>query len=188
MGFAVVADEVRSLAQRSAQAAKDTASLIEDSVVKAEAGKRRLGEVVGSIHRVSGEFNGLATLVDEVSHGSKEQSVGISQIGRALSQMERVTQSSAATAEETAAAAEELNAQSQSLQDLTRRLNQMVGSAAASGLSSGSSSIKRYPASVSGARQSMPRRLTGNPSFARARGGVENAQDGASFEAAFGSF
>lgn len=133
MGFAVVADEVRSLAQRSAQAAKDTADLIEDSVTKSEAGKTKLAGVVTSIHRISNEFTNLGTLVDEVSHGSKEQSTGIGQIGRALSQMEQVTQTTAASAEESAAAAEELSAQSESMKDLTERLNHMVGSSSGSG-------------------------------------------------------
>jgi methyl-accepting chemotaxis protein/methyl-accepting chemotaxis protein-1 (serine sensor receptor) len=127
MGFAVVADEVRSLAQRSAQAAKDTASLIEDSVAKSEAGKTKLGGVVDSIQRISGEFTSIGILVDEVSHGSAEQSTGIGQIGRALSEMELVTQTTAASAEESAAAAEELNAQSESMKELTERLNRMVG-------------------------------------------------------------
>lgn len=132
MGFAVVADEVRSLAQRSAQAAKDTASLIEDSVAKSEAGKAKLGGVVTSIQRISAEFTNLGTLVDEVSHGSREQSTGIGQIGRALSQMEQVTQTTAASAEESAAAAEELNAQSESMKELTGRLNEMVGASVGS--------------------------------------------------------
>jgi methyl-accepting chemotaxis protein len=137
MGFAVVADEVRSLAQRSAQAAKDTARLIEDSVAKSEAGKAKLGEVVTSIQRISGEFTGIGMLVDEVSHGSKEQSTGIGQIGRALSQMEQVTQTTAASAEESAAAAEELNAQSESMRELTERLNEMVGARVTRGSLSG---------------------------------------------------
>jgi len=89
MGFAVVADEVRSLAQRSAQAAKDTAVLIEDSVTKSGAGKAKLSGVALSIQRISGEFTSIGTLIDEVSHGSTEQSSGIAQIGRALSQMGR---------------------------------------------------------------------------------------------------
>jgi len=129
MGFAVVADEVRSLAQRSAQAAKDTATLIEDSVSKSVAGKTKLGGVVTSIQRISGEFSSIGTLVDEVSHGSTEQSTGIDQIGKALSQMEKVTQTTAANAEESAAAAEELTAQSESMKELTERLTIMVGEA-----------------------------------------------------------
>jgi methyl-accepting chemotaxis protein len=140
MGFAVVADEVRSLAQRSAQAAKDTASLIEDSVTKSEAGKAKLGGVVTSIQRISAEFTNLGTLVDEVSHGSQEQSTGIGQIGRTLSQMEQVTQTTAASAEESAAAAEELNAQSESMKELTGRLNELVGASVSSSFSPRTSS------------------------------------------------
>jgi methyl-accepting chemotaxis protein/methyl-accepting chemotaxis protein-1 (serine sensor receptor) len=135
MGFAVVADEVRSLAQRSAQAAKDTEVLIEESVTKSGAGKTKLGGVVASIQRISGEFTSIGILVDEVSHGSAEQSIGIGQIGRALSQMEQVTQTTAASAEESAAAAEELNAQSESMRELTERLNSMVGAKVGSSVS-----------------------------------------------------
>jgi methyl-accepting chemotaxis protein len=127
MGFAVVADEVRGLAQRSAQAAKDTAMLIEESVLKSEAGKVKLESVVGSIQQISGEFASLAVLVDEVSHGSSQQTTGLDQIGNTLSVMEQVTQTTAASAEESAAAAEELNAQSEALRELTGRLNAMVG-------------------------------------------------------------
>jgi methyl-accepting chemotaxis protein len=127
MGFAVVAEEVRNLAQRSAQAAKDTASLIEDSVTKSVAGKTKLGGVVTSVKRVSGEFTNIGTLVDAVSHGSKEQSIGIEQIRRGLSQMERVTQATAANAEQTAAASEQLNAQAASMKE---SLHEMAGSRA----------------------------------------------------------
>ncbi|MBB6142636.1 methyl-accepting chemotaxis protein/methyl-accepting chemotaxis protein-1 (serine sensor receptor) [Silvibacterium bohemicum] len=127
MGFAVVADEVRSLAQRSAQAAKDTASLIEDSVAKSVAGKAVLGGVVTSVQQISNEFTDLATLVDDVSYGSREQSVGIDQIRTALGQMEQVIQTTAANAEESAAAAEELNGQSEAMKEITGRLNGMVG-------------------------------------------------------------
>jgi methyl-accepting chemotaxis protein len=131
----VVADEVRSLAQRSAQAAKDTAGLIEDSVVRSQVGKTKLVGVVTSIQRISGEFTSLSALVEEVSHGSHEQSTGIGQIGRALSQMEKVTQTTAASAEESAAAAEELNAQSEAMREVTERLNEMVGATLRPGLS-----------------------------------------------------
>jgi methyl-accepting chemotaxis protein len=123
MGFAVVAEEVRNLSQRSAQAAKDTAILIEESVAKSVAGKTKLGGVVTSIKRVSGEFTSISGLVDEVSQGSKEQSIGIEQIGKSLSQMEKVTQMTAASAEETAATSQELNAQIASME---QRLKEMA--------------------------------------------------------------
>ncbi|MBI4907881.1 MAG: MCP four helix bundle domain-containing protein [Acidobacteria bacterium] len=130
MGFAVVADEVRNLAQRCAQAAKDTAALIEESVVKSKEGKDKVDHVAGAIKAITSEADRIKVLVEEVSVGSKEQTKGIEQIARAITQMQRVTQSSAANAEEGAAAAEELNAQSESLRAVVSELNRMVGSQA----------------------------------------------------------
>ena len=129
MGFAVVADEVRSLAQRSAQAAKDTAALIEDSIARSSEGKVKVDQVALAIQAVTEDAGRVKIMVDEVSLGSEEQSRGIDQIGRAISQMEQVTQTTAANAEESAAAAEELNAQSEALKDVVERLQSMVGSA-----------------------------------------------------------
>jgi methyl-accepting chemotaxis protein/methyl-accepting chemotaxis protein-1 (serine sensor receptor) len=118
MGFAVVADEVRNLAQRCAQAAKDTAVLIEESIAKSNDGKVKVDQVAVAIKAVTGEAANLKTLVDEVNLGSQEQTRGIDQIGKAIIQMEQVTQKTAAQAEESAAAAEELNAESESLKDI----------------------------------------------------------------------
>jgi methyl-accepting chemotaxis protein len=126
MGFAVVADEVRSLAQRSAQAAKDTAVLIEDSIRRADEGKLKVDQVAEAIQEVTQDSGRVKVMVDEVSLGSEEQSKGIDQIGRAISQMEQVTQTIAANAEESAAAAEELSAQSEALKDVVGRLHTMV--------------------------------------------------------------
>jgi methyl-accepting chemotaxis protein/methyl-accepting chemotaxis protein-1 (serine sensor receptor) len=127
MGFAVVADEVRNLAQRCAQAAKDTAALIEESISKSNDGKAKVDQVAVAIRAISEESGKVKTLVDEVNLGSQEQARGIDQIGKAISQMEQVTQKTAANAEESAAAAEELNAQSEALRDVVGRLTAMVG-------------------------------------------------------------
>jgi len=127
MGFAVVADEVRSLAQRSAQAAKDTATLIEDSITRSNEGKGKVDQVALAIRAVTEDSLKVKVMVDEVSLGSEEQSRGIDQIGRAIGQMEQVTQTNAASAEESAAAAEELSAQSETLKDVIGRLHEMVG-------------------------------------------------------------
>jgi methyl-accepting chemotaxis protein/methyl-accepting chemotaxis protein-1 (serine sensor receptor) len=127
MGFAVVADEVRSLAQRSAQAAKDTAALIEDSITRSREGKTKVDQVAIAIKEITAETSKIKVMVDEVSLGSEEQSRGIDQIGRAISQMEQVTQTNAASAEESAAAAEELSAQSETLKEVIGRLQLMVG-------------------------------------------------------------
>ncbi len=131
MGFAVVADEVRNLAQRCAQAARDTAALIEESIAKANDGKVKVDQVAGAIRMITGESAKVKLLVDEVNLGSQEQARGIEQIGKAMIQMEQVTQMTAANAEESAAAAEELNAQSETLKDIVERLASMAGGAGA---------------------------------------------------------
>ena len=131
MGFAVVADEVRNLAQRCAQAAKDTAALIEESIVKSNDGKTKVDQVAVAIRAITEESAKVKTLVDEVSLGSQEQTRGIEQIATALTQMEQVTQQSAANAEESAAAAEELTAQASTLMDVVGVLSAMVGGAEA---------------------------------------------------------
>ncbi len=134
MGFAVVADEVRNLAQRCAQAAKDTAALIEESIAKSNDGKAKVDQVAAAIRSITEESGKVKTLVDEVNLGSQEQARGIEQIAKAITQMEQVTQKTAANAEESAAAAEELTAQSETLKDVVARLSAMVdGSEAAGG-------------------------------------------------------
>jgi methyl-accepting chemotaxis protein len=126
MGFAVVADEVRNLAHRSAQAAKDTAALIEESIAKSEEGNKRLQLVAGSIQQVTNSATQVKVLVDEVDVGSQEQSRGIEQISTAVTQMEAVTQRSAANAEESAAASEELAVQAQTLYEVAERVRTLV--------------------------------------------------------------
>ena len=126
MGFAVVADEVRSLAQRCAQAAKDTAELIEDSIAKSTGGKTKVDQVAIAVREIAELASKVKTLVDEVNLGSEEQAKGIEQIGKAISQMEQVTQKTAAGAEESASAAEELTAQSETLKEIVSRLTLMV--------------------------------------------------------------
>jgi len=127
MGFAVVADEVRNLAQRCAQAAKDTAELIEESIAKSNGGQTTVDQVATAIRTITAESAKVKTLVDEVSLGSDEQARGIDQIGKAITQMEQVTQRTAANAEESASAAEELTAQSETVKEIVARLTEMVG-------------------------------------------------------------
>jgi methyl-accepting chemotaxis protein/methyl-accepting chemotaxis protein-1 (serine sensor receptor) len=133
MGFAVVADEVRNLAQRCAQAARDTALLIEESIAKSNDGQTMVDHVASSIRSITTESAKVKTLVDEVSLGSDEQARGIDQIGRAILQMEQVTQKTAASAEQSAAAAEQLTAQSDAVKQTVRRLTYMVGGAEEAG-------------------------------------------------------
>jgi methyl-accepting chemotaxis protein len=128
MGFAVVAEEVRNLAQRSAQAAKDTASLIEESIAKTSSSKNKVDQVAVTMRAITEESGRIKVLIDGVSQGSEEQSRGIEQIGKAITQIEKVTQNAAANSEESAAAAEELSAQSETLREIIFQLRMMVAS------------------------------------------------------------
>ena len=126
MGFAVVADEVRSLAQRSAQAARDTAALIEESITKSNEGGTRLQRVAAVIRAITESTVKVKTLVDEVNLGSQEQARGIEQISKAIAQMDQVTQNTAASAEEGASASEELSAQAEAMDHAVRKLSRLV--------------------------------------------------------------
>jgi len=130
MGFAVVADEVRNLSQRCAQAAKDTAVLIEESIVKSNEGKIKLDRVAGVICSVTESSAKVKALVDEVSLGSEEQARGIDQISKAIEQMEQETQKAAANAQESASAGAELRAQSETIEGIVEQLAAMVGGVA----------------------------------------------------------
>jgi methyl-accepting chemotaxis protein len=126
MGFAVVADEVRNLAQRSAQAASDTATLIEESISNAQQGAARVESVEQAITGITRSVVRVKALVDQVSEASREQSQGIDQVSGAISRMENVTQTTAASAEESAAASEELSAQAESALAGVRRLERLM--------------------------------------------------------------
>jgi methyl-accepting chemotaxis protein/methyl-accepting chemotaxis protein-1 (serine sensor receptor) len=130
MGFAVVADEVRNLAHRSAQAAKDTAALIAESISKSTEGNRKLELVANSIRQITGGATQVKVLAGEVDAGSQEQSRGITQIAAAVTQMEAVTQRSAASAEQSAAASEELSAHAQAMYRIVGKVRAMVGGGA----------------------------------------------------------
>jgi methyl-accepting chemotaxis protein len=126
MGFAVVAGEVRSLAQRSAQAAKDTADLIEESVSRSSEGATRVQQVAESIRGITEAVSVVESLVQSVSAASQQQSQGIAQVSQAIAQMEQVTQTNAATAEESAAASEELSGQATASMDVVAQLDALV--------------------------------------------------------------
>ena len=117
-GFAVVADEVRSLAAKSAEAAKDTSGLIENSMEKAEFGARIASETSASLEEIVAGINKSNQLISDIARLSDEQSVGTEQINDGIEQVAQVVQQNSAIAEESAAAAEEMNAQADVLQGL----------------------------------------------------------------------
>lgn len=117
-GFAVVAEEVRNLAQRSADAAKNTANMIEGSVKNAEEGVLIAGDVAKSFEAIAGSNSMVDGLIAEIASSSQEQSEGINQINTAVAQLDKLTQQNAANSEESASAAEELSSQSEELQNM----------------------------------------------------------------------
>jgi len=129
-GFAVVAEEVRNLAQRSAEAAKTTSSLIEQSQKNSDNGVAVSQEVAGILTQIVDSVGKLSQLIGEVSSASQEQAKGIEQIGTAVTEMDKLTQSNAASAEESASASEELSAQANELNDMVNVLVGIVTGAA----------------------------------------------------------
>jgi len=125
-GFAVVADEVRTLARRSADSARETASKIEDAIQKSADGVNISAKVAVSLDEIVSKAREMDTLVAEIATASEEQSQGVIQINTAISQMDQVTQSNASSAEETASAAEELNAQAITLKEAVADLRRLV--------------------------------------------------------------
>ncbi|WP_199027122.1 methyl-accepting chemotaxis protein [Ralstonia sp. ASV6] len=114
-GFAVVAGEVRALAQRSAAAAKEIKTLIDDSVSRVQAGHTQVAQAGETITETVEAVRRVANIVEDIAAASAEQTQGIMQIGQAVSEMEQVTQQNAALVEEAAAAAQSLEEQAKNL-------------------------------------------------------------------------
>ena len=148
MGFAVVADEVRNLAQRSAQASRETADKIEDSIRKSEQGVQISAKVAQSLQEIVTKAREMDNLVAEIASASGEQSQGIAQLNAAVTQMDRVTQTTAASAEETAAAAIDLSAQTVSTRAAVGELSDLVGGQARDDAPSAQAISKARPSPV----------------------------------------
>jgi methyl-accepting chemotaxis protein len=149
MGFAVVADEVRNLAQRSAQAARETAQKIDQAIEKTSQGVAASSRVAEVLEKISKHVRRLEELSAEVAKASHQQNEGMGQINSAVSQMDQVTQNNAATAEESASAAQMLNQQSRALQQTVSELTGLI-----SGKETAAGSAKRQTKPASAASPS----------------------------------
>jgi methyl-accepting chemotaxis protein len=126
-GFAVVAGEVRNLALRAAEAAKNTASLIEGTAKKVKDGSGLLGDTNNAFQEVATSASKVAELVSEIAAASSEQAQGIDQLNKAVTEMDKIVQMNAASAEESASASEEMNAQAEQMKEMVVELGTTVG-------------------------------------------------------------
>lgn len=127
LGFAVVADEVKNLAQRSANAAKETASIIEEAIEEIKNGNQIAKETNDSFAEILEKAKKTSDLIGEISVSIREQAEGMNQIATAMGQIDQVTQQNAANSEEAAAAAEELNAQAVAMMQSVSVIAKIVG-------------------------------------------------------------
>ncbi|HLL89868.1 MAG TPA: methyl-accepting chemotaxis protein [Tepidisphaeraceae bacterium] len=129
-GFAVVAEEVRNLAMRSAEAARNTAGLIEGSVSTAKDGVAIAAHVGKSLAEITAAAEKVNVLVGEIVAANAEQSTGIEQVNVAVQQMDKITQANAATAEQSASSSQDLSAQAEQMAHVVTGLGRLVGMAA----------------------------------------------------------
>lgn len=129
-GFAVVADEVRNLAMRAAEAAKNTAELIESTVEKVKDGAELVTKTTDAFFQVKNSSSKVGELVGEISAASNDQANGVDQVNRAVDEMNKVVQQNAASAEENASASEEMSAQAEQIMEYVGGLTALVGGSA----------------------------------------------------------
>jgi methyl-accepting chemotaxis protein len=167
-GFAVVASEVRSLAGRSAEAAKEIKSLIDDSVNRVAQGTTLVDQAGSTMQEVVSSIRRVTDIMGEISAASNEQSQGVSQVGEAVTQMDQVTQQNAALVEEMAAAASSLKSQAQELVQTVAIFKLGAGDASHS-LSLSTAAVRAHPPKAAPFK-GQDRRATGVPKGAAARG------------------
>ncbi len=126
-GFAVVADEVRNLAMRTTEAARNTAELIEGTILKIKDGSALMGKTNEAFTEVSGNTSKVGELVAEIAAASQEQQKGIEHLNEAVGLLDHVVQRNAASAEESASASEEMNAQAENMKGIVQQLVSLAG-------------------------------------------------------------
>jgi methyl-accepting chemotaxis protein len=170
LGFAVVAEEVRNLAQRSAQAARETSAKIGGAISKTGQGVEISKKVEKSLNEIVTKARQVDELAAEVANASREQTQGITQINTAVEQMDKVTQSNAASAEESAAAAGELNAQVETMKQTVIELLKLLG-----GNSQADSSELSHLTSRSQRREPIFKKSANAPFMAKTRPSMSNS-------------
>jgi methyl-accepting chemotaxis protein len=171
-GFAVVADEVRNLAMRAAEAAKNTAYLIEGTVKKVHEGFEMVGKTEQEFREVAVGVEKSSQLVGEITAASQEQALGIEQINKAVSEMDKVVQQTAANSEEAAAASEEMSGQAEQLRRFVRELKTLVGGLKSNGVAGSTQSMNK---------KSVARKIGRSPSTAVAVHGKQGNGNGKGF-------
>ena len=171
-GFAVVASEVRSLAQRSAAAAKEIKTLIDDSVSNVDSGSKLVDEAGKTMSEVVSSITSVTDIMGEIMHASREQSDCIEQVNQAIMQMDEVTQQNAALVEEAAAAAQSLQDQAEKLVSVVSvfKLSDSANPVAAP-------NVKTHPVKQAERTQSTGRK-TANAATAKLSYGSSNATVG----------
>jgi methyl-accepting chemotaxis protein len=157
-GFAVVSDEVRNLAMRAADAAKNTANLIEGTSKKVREGSEHVNRSNAVFTRVAESTCKISDIISEIAAASSEQAKGIEHVSIAVSEMDKVTQQNAATAEEAASASEELNAQAEQMKGMINELVSIVGGNATASQDQKNAATRR-PFTPVGAGQSQKKTL-----------------------------
>lgn len=147
-GFAVVAGEVRNLAMRAADAAKNTANLIEGTVKKVKDGSQLVTRTNEAFSEVAKSASKVGELVAEIAAASNEQAQGIDQVNKAIAEMDKVVQTNASDAEESASASEEMNAQANQMKVFVRDLVSMIGGSSAGRVDSEGSAPRREKMTV----------------------------------------
>ncbi len=176
-GFAVVADEVRNLAMRAADAAKNTADLIEGTVKQVKEGGELVAKTNGNFSEVAQSSAKVGELVAEIAAASSEQAQGISQVNTAVNEVDKVTQQNAANAEESASASEEMNAQAEQMKVFVAELVAMVG-ASKNGNGANGSGKK-----IGGRRRTLTHRQPAYPALTNGRKGGEKRKPESGFSA-----
>jgi methyl-accepting chemotaxis protein len=174
-GFAVVAEEVRSLAQRSAEAARNTAQLIESSQATSDRGTAVAEEVSENLQKIEESVASVGTIVNEISAAANEQRTGIEEMSTVMHEMDKVVQGNASNSEQSASAAQELSSQATELNHIVSSLRGLVGGTS---LSEGAKKNKNSTSNLSKASQNGFKKMVSSAPFKKQHGNDSSNRHG----------